>query len=103
MAKYKRTLTSNGKKISTENQVISFENPVYKNDRLAVNDTPEYNSVEYLLFETYDADCRFKINNEPDIHLVDAGTKYILQDIMIEKITILDGNVQYKYIGFAVK
>ena len=103
MAKYKRSLTSGGKQTSTANQVISFENPVYMNDKLTINDTPEYNSIVYLEFETFDKECRFRLNEEDTIHWVKANEKYVLQDIMIEKITILDADVEYYYIGFADK
>lgn len=98
MAKYKRSFSSGAKKTSVANEVISFKRP---EDVFDYNNSMEYNSVEYLEFETYDAPCKIKLNDEQTVHYVDANSSIVFADILITKITILDAGVGYYYTAFA--
>lgn len=86
--RYRRTFTSGGKQISTANQVIDF-----------VLDTFPFNNcnAQYLRFETFEQPCRIKLNNEQTIHWIDVNSNFIIDEIEIDKITILDAGVSYYY------
>lgn len=88
MAKYIGTLSLGDKAISTANQVIDFFSPVYPFDNC---------SVQYLSFQTYDKPCHIKINNETTVHFIDTNSEFVMSDISIDKITIVDAGVTFYY------
>jgi hypothetical protein len=88
MAKYYGSFSAGDKKVSTANQVIEFTSPVYPFDKC---------SVEYLSFHTYDLPVHIKINDESTIHWIDSNSEFVLSDISISKITIIDSGVTYYY------
>jgi hypothetical protein len=91
MAKYSGTLTSGDKVVSTPNQLINFFSPVYPFDDC---------SVTYLSMQTYDKPLHVKLNDEATVHFIDINSQFILSDISIDKITIVDGGVTYYYTAF---
>lgn len=103
MAKYVRSFSSGGKKISTSNEVITFVKKEYENDGYEYNDSLEYKMVEYLSFETFATPCRIRLNDEETVHWIDADSKAVITDMGIYQITILDENVEYHYTAFATK
>jgi hypothetical protein len=103
MAKYQYSFTGGSKQVSTANQVIKFENPKYKNDGESFNNTSEYNSVEYLSFETFATACRIKLNDEDTIHWIDTNSNIVISDMMIYKVTVLDAGVEFYYTAFSTK
>ncbi|MEH7116062.1 hypothetical protein V7128_01385 [Neobacillus vireti] len=88
MAKYRRTYTSNGKVTSTANQVIDF-----RSDTFPYSNT----NVQYLMIQTFDNVLRIKLNDESSFHWTDANSVFFIEDIDIDKITILDAGVEYLY------
>jgi hypothetical protein len=94
MTKYRRTYTSNGKVISTANQVIDF--------RL---DTFPYSNAnaQYLHIQTFASPLRIKLNDESAIHWIDSDSDFLMDDINIDKITILDSGVEYYYTAMSVE
>jgi hypothetical protein len=88
MAKYKSTFSSGGKQISTANQMVDFK----------LNTYPYSNcNVQSLHFQTYATPCRIKLNDESTIHWIDANDYFIIEDIHIEKFTIIDSGVEYYF------
>jgi hypothetical protein len=88
MAKYRRTFSSGGKVISTANQVIDFINDTYPKNNC---------NVQSLHFQTYATPCRIKLNDENTIHWIDANDYFIIEDINIDKFTIIDSGVEYYF------
>jgi len=81
MAKYRRTYSSGAKVTSTLNQVVDFYNDSY----------PKNNTnVQFLHFQTFATPCRIKLNDENTIHWIDANSEFVIEDINIDKFTILD-------------
>ena len=95
MAKFKRSFTSGGKAVSTANQVINFTG---KRGQGISNVDYE---VEFLSFETFGTACNIKLNDEDTIHWIDADSKIVFSDIVIDSITIIDAGVEYYYTAFA--
>jgi hypothetical protein len=91
MAKYSGTISSGDKVVSTPNQIINFMSPVYPFDDC---------SVTYLSFHTYDQPIHIKLNNESTVHWIDANSEFVISDISIDKITIVDGGITYYYTAF---
>ena len=91
---YRRTLTSNGKEVSSANQVVDFvmTDPI-DGDKLDF-------SVAYLSIETFDKDLRIKFNNEENVHTLFSNRVYPFKDFEIEKFTILDAGVEFYYTAF---
>jgi hypothetical protein len=81
MAKYRRTFSSGGKVTSAANQVIDFYNDSYPKNNC---------NVQFLSFQTFATPCRIKLNEEATIHWIDANSEFVISDIEIDKITILD-------------
>lgn len=100
MTKYKRSFSSGDKEISTGNDVITFDSP---NDVYDYNNTIEFNSVEYLSFETFNQSCKIKLNDEETVHFIDVNSIVVFADFMIYKLTIIDADVEYYYTAFATK
>jgi hypothetical protein len=86
MPKYRRTFTSNGKATSTANQVIDFRLETYPYSNC---------NVQYLQIQTFNTALRIKLNDESYIHWTDANGFFSIEDIDIDKITILDAGVEY--------
>jgi hypothetical protein len=93
MAKYHGTLSAGDKQTSTANQVINFFSPVYP-----FNDC----SVQYLSFQTYNQPVHIKLNNESTIHFVDVNSEFVMSDIDIDKITIIDAGVTFYYTAMTI-
>jgi len=85
VAKYTQSYAPGAKLTSTANQVIDFALQG-KNSR-----------VQFLSFQTYATPCRIKINSEDTMHLVDANSELVLQDIDIDKIVVVDAGVEFYY------
>ncbi|MFS0905822.1 hypothetical protein AB3N02_22625 [Priestia aryabhattai] len=95
MANYKRSFTPGDKKVSTANQVIDF---------IVVKDGKDINyDASYLVFETFSTACHIKINDEDTIHWIDADSRIVFSDIIVEKFTIIDAGVEYYYTAFSEK
>jgi hypothetical protein len=94
MAKYRKTFTSNGKVVSTANQVIDF-----------TQDSFPYNNcnVQYLHIQTFATALRIKLNDESAIHWIDADEDFLIDDINIDKFIILDSGVEYYYTAMSVE
>jgi hypothetical protein len=88
MAKYKGTLSSGDKVVSTANQVIDFVSPIYPFGNC---------SVQYLSIITYDKPLHVKLNNEETIHFIDINSEFTMNDISIDKITIVDAGVTFYF------
>lgn len=89
--KFSRTLSSNGKQTSTANQTITFSE---------TKDGVTYNLyLGYLTFETYALQCSIKINDEDTVHVLAPDTQLTFDNIEIRKITIIDGAVEYSWMG----
>lgn len=81
MAKFRRTYSSGGKQTSTANQVIDFFKQSF----------PQNNcNVQFLHFQTFGTTCRIKLNDENTVHWIDANSEFMIEDINIDKFTILD-------------
>lgn len=80
--KHKGTVSSNGIQTSTVNQVINFERP-----------------LNSLLFCAEGNDIDIKIDDEECTHLVKDGYTMEINDMSIEKITIIENNKKYSYDG----
>lgn len=89
MAKYRRTFSAGSKQVSTANQVIDFYNYQLKN-QLNCN-------VQFFHFQTFDKPCHIKLNNEETVHMIAANSELIINDIDIDKFTIIDANVEFYY------
>lgn len=88
MAKYRRTYSAGSKQTSTVNQVIDFY----------ALDYPHNNTnVQFLHFQTFATPCRIQLNGESTIHWIDANSEFVISDIDVDKIKILDGNVEFYY------
>lgn len=93
MAKYKQTYSSGAKVTSTANQVIDFFKQSY----------PQNNcNVQFLHFQTFGTACRIKLNDENTVHWIDANSEFIVEDINIDKFTILDV-AEYYYTAMSVE
>jgi hypothetical protein len=88
MAKYKGTLSSGDKIVSTANQVFDFFSPIYPFGNC---------SVQYLSIQTYDKPLHIKLNNESTVHFIDINSEFIMNDISIDKMTIVDAGVTFYY------
>lgn len=88
MSKYIGTLSAGDKKVSTANQVIDFYSPVYPFENCSIN---------YLSFQTYDQPIHIRLNDEATIHFIDANSEFVMGDLDIDKITIIDSGVTYYY------
>jgi hypothetical protein len=91
MAKYRRTFTSGDKLTSTANQVIDFK----------IDDNTNVD-VEYLNFQTFATPCHIKLNDEETVHWIDANSELTFTDMYIDKITIIDAEIQFYYTALAV-
>ncbi|MEH7116056.1 hypothetical protein V7128_01355 [Neobacillus vireti] len=88
MTKYRKTFSSGGKQTSTTNQVIDFKLDTF----------PYANcNVQFLHFQTFATACRLKLNDETTIHWIDSNSEFVIEDINIDKITILDAGVEFYY------
>lgn len=94
MEKYRRTFTSGGKQISIANQLIDFRLDTYPNTNC---------NVQFLHFQTFATPCQIKLNNEDTIHWIDSNSELIIEDIDIDKFTILDAGVEYYYTAMTVE
>jgi hypothetical protein len=92
MAKYRRTYSSGSKQTSVGNEVIDFWLTTYPNTNT---------NVQFLHFQTFSQSCRIKLNDESTIHFIDANSEFIIEDINIDKFTILDSGVEYYYTALA--
>jgi hypothetical protein len=88
MAKYRRTFSSGGKQTSLVNQVIDFFQDTYPHNNC---------NVQYLNFQTFSQSCRIKLNDETTVHWIDVNSEFTIQDIEIDKFTILDAGVEYYF------
>lgn len=91
MAKYVRSYTSGGKQISTANQVVDFVADTYPNTNC---------NVQFLNFQTFSQPCHIKLNDETTVHFIDTNSEFILEDIHVDKFTIVDAGVEYYYTAF---
>ena len=74
--------SSNGIKTTTQtNTVIIFEHPV--------------NSLELINEGT--VDMTVKLNSESNYHLIKVGEIFKIEDIRIDKITIVENSAMYSY------
>lgn len=85
MSTYKNTLSSGGKQVSAGNDVITFSS-----------------NVQFLHFQTFDKSCSIKLNGEQTIHWIDVNSEFIISDIYIGKVTIIDSGVTYYYTALSV-
>jgi hypothetical protein len=94
MAKYRRSYSAGSKKTSVANEVIDFrlDSHPYSNS-----------SVQFLHFQTFSQSCRIQLNDESAIHLIDVNSEFIIEDIEIDKFTILDAGVEYYYTALGEK
>jgi hypothetical protein len=88
MVKYRSTYTSGGKQTSTANQVIDF----YSND-YPYNNT----NVQFLHLQTFAQECRIKLNDEETVHVIFPNSEFVISDINIDKITILNAGCEFYY------
>ena len=95
MAQYRRTFSPGQKKVSVANEVIDFW----------INDiTPTRNcDVQFLQIQTFAQPIRIKINHEETIHWIDANSEFTISEIDVDKITILDGGVEFYYTAMSVE
>jgi hypothetical protein len=88
MTKYRLTYSSGSKVTSVGNDVIDFKATSY----------PKNNTnVQFLSFQTFATACRIKLNDETTVHWIDANSEFVIEDIEIDKFTILDSGVEYYY------
>jgi hypothetical protein len=92
MAKYRSTYSSGSKQTSVGNEVIDFWLDTYPNTNT---------NVQFLHFQTFSQSCRIKLNDESTIHFIDANSEFLIEDINIDKFTILDSGVEYYYTALA--
>lgn len=85
MATYIATYSSGAKLTSIGNDVITFSG-----------------NIQYLSFQTFGSPCSIKINGEATIHWIDSNSEFVLSDIYIGKITIIDSGVQYYYTALSL-
>ncbi|MEH7116060.1 hypothetical protein V7128_01375 [Neobacillus vireti] len=88
MAKYRRTFSSGGKQTSSANQVIDFYQDSYPYGNC---------NVQFLQFTTYATPISIKLNDETTVHWIDANSEFVISDIDIDKITILNASAEYYY------
>ncbi|AKN32311.1 hypothetical protein Ccar_16150 [Clostridium carboxidivorans P7] len=79
---YSKIITSNGKQTTTvQNTVINFSH-----------------SLLQLTIETFDKALHIRIDNS-DVIEIDADRVFIINEMQIENMTIIDSNVQYRWTG----
>lgn len=89
MAKYRRTFSSGGKKVSTANQVVDFAIDMTSSD-IDCN-------VQYFKFETFATPCSIKLNGEATVHWLDANSEIVFEDINIDRFEIVEAGVEHYY------
>lgn len=91
MANYKRSFSAGVKKTSVGNDTITFIDP------------DGYNAnTQFLHFQTFTSPCSIKLNDESTIHWIDSNSEFIISDIYIGKITVIDAGIQYYYTALAI-
>jgi hypothetical protein len=85
--RYVGTISSNGKQTTTQaNQTFKLVQFPY--------------DVMYLQMEAFGSPVHFTINDETNTHEVDINSIYVIKDIPIYKITIIENGIQYRYVGY---
>ncbi|WJJ55290.1 hypothetical protein QB910_000046 [Dabrowskivirus KKP3916] len=89
---YTGTLSSGGRKTTTQaNQEVIFNSPN------APSDDPNAIKVTGLLIDAFDTQIHVTINDEVTIHEIDPNTSLNLSEIVIDKFTILENGVDYRW------
>ena len=91
MATYKRTFSSGSKQVSAGNDIIQIIDPDGSNA-----------NIQFLHFQTFDKPCSIKLNGENTIHWIDMNSEFIISDLYIGKITIVDAGVTYYYTAMSI-
>ena len=91
MATYKRTFSSGSKQTSAGGDIITITD---------TDGSPA--NIQFLHFQTFSSPCSIKLNNESTIHWIDANSEFIISDIYIGKITVIDAGVQYYFTALAI-